>query len=455
MMKKHQFLLFMVGFIVLQPVIDVLTSATLTWTNSPISVGILLRTFYFFVMAIFITFMALRSKRGKWYLTYLAGLVIVIVSNIVINMQVKNPYYLMQELSFFNKAVYFHVMLFGFLLILEELKRSGIDVKEHVIKLFLSSSVIISFVFIVAQLTGTSMESYTYSKIGWTGWFYAGNEIGGIMAILVPITALYAIRKTKTWKDIIWWLPFVALSLSMLALGTKVGYAGIIIVLLSALFGSLILLVLKKDSTFKLNALMSSLFLGILLVATPFTPVFQNMYAHFDILGLDYSKDKTVEETDGEEEEPEEISDEQFQNLIFSSREKYAEDYKEQFNEAPINQKLIGMGYAGNYEEPTEIKPLKIIEMDFHDFFYSFGIIGFIYLVSPLLYFTIKYMLRFVMNIKERFDYFTIFTGISCLLALGISFTAGHVLTAPSVSIYLASLLALLIVNSEDTSKKD
>ena len=453
MIKKHQFFLFMVGFIVLQPVIDVLTTATLLWTNSPISVGILIRSLYFFIMAIFITYMALQSKRGKWYLAYLCGLVVVIVCNLVMNMQVKEPYYLMQELSFFNKAVYFHVMLFGYLLILEELKKSNIDVKEHVIKLFLSSSLIISFVFIVAQLTGTSMKSYTYSKIGWTGWFFAGNEIGGIMAILLPLTALYAIRKTKTWKDIIWWLPFVALSLSMLALGTKVGYAGIMIVLLSALFGSLILWVLKKNSTFKLNALMSSLFLAILLIATPFTPVFQNMYAHFDILGLDYSKEDPEKETDVEVEETEEISDEQFQNLIFSSRENYAKDYKYQFIEAPINQKLIGMGFAGNYGQQTEMNPLKIIEMDFHDFFYSFGIIGFIYVIAPLLYFTIKYILGFVLNIKERFDYFTIFAGISCLLALGISFTAGHVLTAPSVSIYLASLLALLLV--EDTTKRD
>ena len=455
MMKNQRFLLFMVAFIVLQPVIDILTTATILWTDLSISVGIVLRTLYFLLMTVFILYMAFQSKRAKYYLAYLVGLFILLIINIAMNMQIKDPYYLVQELTFFNKAVYFHVMLFGFLLIFEQLKLNGTNVKEQIIRTFLTSSIIISAVFIVAQLTQTSMKNYVRSKEGWTGWFYAGNEIGAIMAILLPITALYAVQKTSSWKDIKYWIPFVGLSLSMLALGTKVGYGGIVVVLLSALIGSLILWAWNKKSSFKINTMVSGLFLVILIAVTPFTPVFHNMYAHLGILGIDFSNKENEpelglgENIDDEDTEDQEITNEQFQNLVFSSREQYAENYKKEFNEAPLAQKLFGMGYAGNYDVPTKEKPLKIVEMDFHDFFYTFGILGFIYLIAPLVYLASKYVLRIIQNFKYHFNYFTIFTGVSFLLGIGISYTAGHVLTAPSVSIYLGALLAILSIYGE------
>jgi len=455
MMKKQKFLLFMVAFIVLQPVIDILTTATLLWTDLSISIGIVLRTLYFLLMAIFILYMAFHSKHAKWYLAYLVGLLVLLIANVYLNMQVKNPYYLIKELTFFNKAIYFHVMFFGFLLIVEQLKMNGTDVKKQFIRMFLNSSLIISAVFIIAQLTNTSMQNYARSKEGWTGWFYAGNEIGAIMSILLPITMLYAVQKTKKWSDLKCWVPFVALSVSMLALGTKVGYGGIIVVLLSTLIGSLALWVWKKQSIFKLNTVLSGLFLTILIVVTPFTPVFNNMYAHLGILGIDFSNEENPELGQGEEPGEEEVIDEeptingeQFQNLVFSSREQYAENYQNEFRYVPISQKLLGMGFAGNYDEESKEQPLKVIEMDFHDFFYSFGILGFIYVVGPLVYFAGKYLVEFVINLKTRFNYFTMFTGISFLLGIGISYTAGHVLTAPSVSIYLAALLAMLINTS-------
>jgi len=330
--------------------------------------------------------------------------------------------------------------------------------------MFLTSSLMISAVFIIAQVTNTSMQNYARSKEGWTGWFYAGNEIGAIMSILLPITMLYAVQKTNKWSDIKYWTPFVALSVSMLALGTKVGYGGIIVVLLSTLIGSLALWVWKKQLTFKMNSILSGLFLTVLIAVTPFTPVFNNMYAHLGILGIDFSNEEDPELGQGEEPGEEDVLDEeptinreQFQNLVFSSREAYAQNYEVQFAVAPTSQKLIGMGFAGNYDEPTKEEPIKIIEMDFHDFFYSFGILGFIYVIAPLIYFAGKYLLDFVINLKTRFNYFAVFTGISFLLGIGISYTAGHVLTAPSVSIYLAALLAVLVVtaNEETTLQND
>ncbi len=462
-LKKTNIMLALVAFIIIQPLIDVMTTASIIFIDLPITIGVVIRLAYLGAMAAWIVYAATKSKRAKLYLLYLSGFALLVVINFVTNMAVKEPFFAGEELTFYTKVVYFHVLFFGFLLLIEALAKNGSDTKKQLVNYFLIASGTISAVFVIAQLTGTSLANYARSKEGWTGWFYAGNEIGAAMAILLPITALYAVNKTTSIKGIVHWLPFVFLSLSMLALGTKVGYGGILIVLLSVLVGSVIMLLWKKKNEekqiIKANALVSLILLGALTFTTPFTPVFGNMFAHFDILGISFEKppivyDKfgdVIEEPDGENTG---ISAEQFEKLVFSSREQYAANYKEQFSEAPLIQKLFGMGYAGNYEQPERHKPLKMIEMDFHDWFYAFGIIGFFYMMAPIIYFASKYIWHFITNFKTSFSYFGILTGVAFLIGIGISFTAGHVLTAPSVSIYLAFLFAVLIVLSRDEHSK-
>ncbi|WP_269050048.1 O-antigen ligase family protein [Sporosarcina sp. G11-34] len=455
-LKQHKIMLAIAVFIILQPLIDVLTTASILYVDLPVTIGVLIRLAYLAIMAAWIVYAALTSKKAKLYLAYLTGFALLIVINFATNYFVKDPFLMVEELTFYTKVVYFHVLFFGFLLLLEKLAERGTDTKSQLVNYFLISALFISAVFIVSQVTGTSLTNYARSKEGWTGWFYAGNEIGAIMAILLPLTALFAVTRTFKVKDITQWIPFVLLSISMLALGTKVGYGGIVIVLLAVLVGSLIIWVLKlrteKIENVRSNFFVSFILLIVLAGVTPFTPVFGNMFAHLDILGLNFEKPpvqvdefgEVIEDT--EEEKKPQITGEQMENLIFSSREQYVKNYEIQFKEAPAVQQLFGMGYAGNYDLPERHKPLKMIEMDFHDWFYSFGLIGFLYMMAPIVYFAGLHILRFVRRIPKTFDYFHILTGVSILLGIGISYTAGHVLVAPAVSIYMAFLLAALIV---------
>ena len=294
----------------------------------------------------------------------------------------------MQELKFFNKVVYFHVVFLAFIIIYKNLKAMNWDIEKNTTRYLWLSGLVIGAVFIIAQLTGTSLANYNHSKTGFKGWFFAGNEIGAIMAIVLPLLALYAIEKTTSAKKPLYWIPFVMLSLGMLALGTKVGYAGILIVLLSVIIGSIIMWLFMKLRTMqvKSNLIVSSILLVLLIGVTPLTPVFGNMYAHFDILDLDFGKKtETVIGPDGEEiiEEAPAMTEQQLQNLVFSSREKYLENFQADFNSSPLTQKLFGMGFAGNYEVPEPGKNLTMIEMDFHDLFFAFGWIGFIYMMIP------------------------------------------------------------------------
>ena len=147
---------------------------------------------------------------------------------------------------------------------------------------------------------------------------------------------------------------------------------------------------------------------------------------------------------DPQVEESNKIEADQVQSLILSGRDAYLDMHEVFFEAAPTSQKLFGMGYGSNYKfEP------KMIEMDFHDLFYSFGIIGMIILCTPILYCFIKTIYTGVRKFKKCFNYENILIASSCALGLGIAFFAGHVLTAPGVSFYLAVILAYLTVKVE------
>ncbi len=453
MQNNKNIFIVLIAFLVAQPIIDVLTAGSILLLNLDVTFGVIIRTVYMVLMGIVIVWMAKSDKLSRGYLFYFIGLALLIGVNIALNMQVKDPYYLMQELKFFNKVIYFHVVLLGFIIIYRNLKEANWNIERHTTRYLWLSGFIIGAVFVIAQLTGTSLSNYAHSKTGFKGWFFAGNEIGAIMAIVLPIVALYAIEKTASLKKSHYWIPFIMLSLGMLALGTKVGYAGIVIVLLSIIIGSIIMWVFMKLRTMqvKSNLLISTILLIMLMAVTPLTPVFGNMYAHFDILNLNFGPNDPVIGPNGEiiEEETPAITEEQLQNLVFSSREKYLENFQVDFNSSPITQKLFGMGFAGNYEVPEEGKQLTMIEMDFHDLFFAFGWIGFFYMMAPFFYYVLRFIIRFLANIKTHFNYVYILYGVAFLLGVGIAFTAGHVLTAPAASIYLAAILAMLVVKED------
>ncbi|MGE6368823.1 O-antigen ligase family protein [Planococcus kocurii] len=461
-MDSKKILLFFIAFIAVQPIIDILTTASIFMVDTSLTVGVLLRTAYMALAIVFLLWMARTSKNSRLFTGYLIGLALLIGINIVSNLQLKDPYYLFQELKFFNKAIYFHIVLFGLLVVYRQLKDKQYDIASQTTKYLWVAGLFIGVIFIVAQLTGTSLSNYSHTKTGFTGWFYAGNEIGAIMAIILPIMALYAIEKTDAWKKSWSWIPFILLAVGMLALGTKVGYGGIIIVLLSVVIGSLIMLAMKKrTSTIKINLLIATFLTVVLIAVTPVTPVFGNMFAHITSLGINFGEpverpgdEVLVEGDEGFEEQLEEeedtgITSAQVQNLVFSSRETYAQFMKEDFQDSPMMQQLFGLGFAGNYETPAPGKSPTMIEMDFHDWFYSFGWVTFIYMMIPFVWFTGKFLLHFLFNIKTHFTYFYILYGVAFLLGIGIAYTAGHVLTAPAVSIYVAAILAMLVVNED------
>ncbi|WP_439874667.1 O-antigen ligase family protein [Bacillus mycoides] len=480
--RFEHFLLF---FIILQPVLDLLTSLSIELLKVNATVGIMVRFLIMAMGGIYILIQA-KERENRKFLIYLVLLGIVLGIGFINNKLIKSPIVLAEEVKFIGKALYVYIMLGSYILALKSLKKT-VNISDKVRNNIVYSTLIINAVMVISITTSTDFGSYEWMKVGSRGWFYAGNELGSILAIIFPIVVLYSIQKTKSVKHVLYWIPSLLMIYSLIQVGTKVGM-GSIGATLAAAIGIIVLQLLfdRKNPNKKalvLNALIAIVLLAGVVGTFKKTPLAQNMGIHNNYLSeqnvaqqgqkeqeikekikkeqeikekeeKQHKAEKPEEKAKIEAEVKKEVEKEQKkenqENLIFSGRQVYEERHKQFFKEAPMSQKLLGMGYAGNfkYNEQKEPDP-KLIEMDFHDWFYDFGIIGFALMMIPFIYYGLRILLAFVTRFKEIFNIKYGMISASLLLALGIAYIAGHILTAPGVGIYFVVVLAYLIVDLE------
>ncbi|PEW97670.1 hypothetical protein CN446_09640 [Bacillus cereus] len=473
--RFEHFLLF---FIILQPVLDLLTSLSIVLLKSNATVGILVRFLIMAVGGIYILIQA-KEKENRKFLSYLILLAVVLGIGFINNKLVKNPIVLSEEVKFVAKALYIYIMLGSYILALKSLKKK-VNISDKVRNSIVYSTLIINAIMVISISTSTDFGSYQWMKVGSRGWFYAGNELGSILAIIFPIVVLYSIQKTKSMKHVLYWIPSLLMIYSLIQVGTKVGM-GSIGATLAAVIGIIVLQLLfdrknPNKRSLVLNGLIAIVLLAGVVGTFKMTPLAQNMGIHNNYLSEQNvaqqdQKEKEIKEKIKKEEKqhkvekPEEKAKveaevkkelekeqkkENQENLIFSGRQVYEERHKQFFKEAPTSQKLFGMGYAGNFKYNEQKQPdPKLIEMDFHDWFYDFGIIGFALMMIPFIYYGLRILIAFVTRFKEIFNVKYGMISASLVLALGIAYIAGHILTAPGVGIYFVVVLAYLIVDLE------
>ncbi|PFM03114.1 hypothetical protein COC45_29650 [Bacillus cereus] len=443
---------FLLLFIVFQPILDLLTSFSIYVLHMSATVGIVVR-FAFMLLALGYLLLHHKQHGAKKYILYLCLFGIVLAIGLVNNLMVKSPVSFGEEVKFILKSIYPIVLLFGYIIALKELKNNEYAFHK-IITYFLYATLILSISIIAAMATGTDFPSYPNSKIGSRGWFFAGNDLSSIFAIMFPIVVLYSVHKTTSFSKAYYWIPTVLAMYASIMIGTKVGYGAIVITLGIALFFLFIEYMIhrKKEGkgfTYLVNTIVAAVVLGGLLVLTPQTPIAKNMTIHLQIYEYKKSVQEEKDRKEGkvvtdEEHKQGELTDSEMKSLIYSDRDKFLKVYKQYYKEAPLSQKLFGMGYAGNYTTK-----MKLVEMDFYDLFFAFGIVGFLMYLLPLLYFGIKIFIRIITNFKKLFSVKHMLLASTLVLSLGIGFMSGHVLTAPAVSIFFTVILAYMVVDLE------
>lgn len=467
-LNREHFEKLLLIFIVFQPVLDILTYFSIQSFDFSLTIGIVIRVLFMIGSVWFILF-GNNSDWKKYVITYLVALAAVLSIGLIYNFFTKPVFNPFLELQFIAKTVYFPIMLSAYLLLFTTIDKVSF-VRMRILKAITVAMIIIAVSFFIAILTGTSSETYEWNKFGFKGWFNSGNEIGSIIAIAFPLVYIHTLNKVDHIKKIYYFIPLAMIALVSILLGTKVGFFAVlgasIIVFASYLIYWVISKVNKKqgEKNLHLKLITSLIFLIIFLAATPFSPTFSNVSG--DVGQINEQRETTqdsdgdgVEDGTGDESGSQDdgtkggddaaaalgeqaLIESPILKIILSSRNIYFAHIYDMYVEADVIQKTFGMGYAGNYEDIR-----KLIEMDFFDLFFSYGIAGIILILIPFL-FVIGLFLKLLFQIPGKILHpQNILILLSIGFGTGIAFLAGHVLYAPAVSIYLAISLVLLITN--------
>ncbi|MBB6450429.1 hypothetical protein HNR44_002412 [Geomicrobium halophilum] len=423
-----------------QPVLDVLT-----YFGFPVSTAI--RVSLMVVGLLYI--ICYQGKFKKISIIYFLVLGIYIFVHFINNLIVKDPMAIETELTYIFKTIYFIVMLFVYVklfytLTLRKFFRKGIFAIVFI------NMVFIGIVMIIAEITGTGAGTYhTPAREGHTGWFFSGNELSAILAMGFILSIMFFLQMNRILKGILI-VPLSLIIWSMLNIGTKVAFGGVLVALGVGIVAGLVEMI--KERKFVSTTILTAMLAGVIAVL-PLMPIGNNVNVTVSNTVPDQEEqlvtsaaqysvnaEKSIEQEQKGEEETQMQEYIPAQSILLSGREEFLYNTYTNYLDAPLTQQLFGMGKAGNY---STIVGMNLVEMDFIDWFFNYGLIGFLILCFPLLFFG-GYALKKIIIFKSMSVPLMI-VSTAVMVGLGTAFIAGHVLSSPASAIYLVVSLALLI----------
>jgi len=273
------------------------------------------------------------------------------------------------------------------------------------------------------------------TNVGTIGLFYAGNETSAIVALLAPICfATFISQKFNIFNAILCALTIFA----MLEIGTKVACVSTIALLLLVIIVSIIKLIKKEQKGFYkqfislvLIGLLTFLFIGN-------TPGGKNL----KIKPIFFEEKKVTVQNTGNKKQTSSEKNPTIANAttLLSGRNNFFKNTLKKYNSSSIIDKSVGIGYIS--PKKNVIQESKLVEIDYFDIFFCHGIAGTLIYVIPLAVLILvslkRFFTNFIISIK---NYTLIFMIYSILIGFGIALTAGHVFTAPAVSMVLILII--------------
>lgn len=402
-------------FLFLQPIIDVLTAISMTKWNHSFILGLGIRMLFLLLMGYYVI---ISNKKGRRYLLLVIFYFVLFIGDTLYE---KGMNALSYELKSSIKTFYFPIVLLGFYEIFK--KNTSFD-SEYLKKLFV---IYLSFV-IIPNLLHLGFQSYEVTKGGNIGFFYTANEIGAILAILMPIFFYHLFQKNNKILNI---LSILITFYLYLSIGTKAPLI-LFMVLLTYYFICYIkkLISSKKYKSLSIiSVLLVVLFCSFVLII-PKTNFYKNIKVHLEFLEIDKPSDIFRDKKT-------------FDHLIFSERLTFWSNTNKIYKKSGILEKVVGIGYINNYS--TDQLSMKMVEMDFVDLFYRHGLLGFIIYMLPVAFLFYQVISKVFADRKRvKKSKIGIAYLFSVIFSLLLSLITGHVILSPSVSIYVALILVLL-----------
>lgn len=398
-------------FLILQPVLDMLTGICLHIFHLNITLGIIIRLLFLAFIGYITIFIYKKKKPLIYYIIFLIYMCFYCLGIYLY----KDGVGLFTELQGLLRVFYFPLLLLSLYEIKDEFKISKLT-------LFTTLSLYLLFIFIPV-LFHVGFKSYEITKSGTLGFFNSANEISGIISILTPIIFIIFTTKKNPIINTIYTLTYLFV---ILTIGTKTPLLSLFI----TVGMTIIWLIIKSFKEKKYKMLLSSFLIIVisiigLVIVIPKTNFYKNIMVHLDYLHIKDISDIT---------ENKEVID----HFIFSERITFFGAEKSRYLSTSSYEKLFGDGYLQGG------KRVKDIEIDYYDIYFHHGIIGFLIFFIPYLYVLFK-----VATEQKKKNYTNYMLNVSLLLAIVLSFFTGHIITSPAVSIFV-----IMIILELSNSKK-
>ena len=443
--KKINFQNILIIYILFQPIIDIITSLCVRNISEKLSLGIVIRVLFMLFIMIYAIIKTNTKSRIKLIIYYsciaLYGITYIANSYLKYNFSM-----IFTQVKGIVKVFYFPILLISLYEIYKEKKFNSFEKYLNISLIIYITTIIICRIFSVGYPTYPNND-----KLGSIGLFYAGNETSAILAILTPICFWKLLtKKFSIFNTIV----CVATVFSMLEIGTKVSVLSIFTLLgLSFILAGIKLFTKERKTIFKQFTAVS-LMIVLVFVFVAYTPAGKNMN-----IGITWEKSDYVQSpfhsTPEKPENTEETEKDKklYSEKLLSGRTDYLKDTLQRYTQETVLTKLTGIGYISLSNEKS-VYENKLVEIDYFDIFFCHGILGTLIYIVPLIFIAIslfkKFFSNFVVNIK---NYYTIFALYSILIGCGTALLAGHVFTAPAVSIFL--VISILELFNTLKSKED
>lgn len=412
-------------FLILQPFLDLFTSLMVRYTTFPITIGMLLRGL--FLLFCIILFIKSKSTHKKKSIIYLIFLSLFCILYFITKTDIFTIEFLKTEVIYMFKYLYFPIITICLINIYDELELD----KDKLFKIFTINAIVYAILILIPEITKTSFASYIGSNKGTVGWFYAANEIGAITVALLPYVYYTLFARMPVFKTSI---IFIIIILADVLLGTKTSFIGMLITEILYLLYNLFNY--KKNRGYGL--IVSIMIVIISFCIIPQIPAVKNLQNAIT------NSSQIVEEPPQNNSEII-IKNQSLKRIVavaLSGRDVFLFNTLNIYNNVSLVDKTLGIGFV-NRESINNEDIEKLIEMDLLDILFHYGIIGFIIYFGPLIYIIYR-TIKSIIKSKFQLSFFKLTNIYVIGIMTLISLIAGHVYSAPAVSIYIAFSVAML-----------
>ena len=412
-------------FLILQPFLDLFTSLMVRYTTFPITIGMLLRgLFLLFCIILFVKSKSIHKKKSIIYLTFLS---LFCILYFITKTDIFTIEFLKTEIIYMFKYLYFPIITICLINVYDELELD----KDKLFKIFTINAITYAVLILIPEITKTSFASYIGSNKGTVGWFYAANEIGAITVALLPYVYYTLFARMPVFKTSI---IFIIIILADVLLGTKTSFIGMLITELLYLLYNLFNY--KKNRGYGL--IVSIMIVIISFCIIPQIPAIKNLQNAIT------NSSQIVEEPPKNNSEII-IKNQSLKRIIavaLSGRDVFLFNTLNIYKDVSLVDKTLGIGFV-NRDSINNEDIEKLIEMDLLDILFHYGIIGFIIYFGPLIYIIYR-TIKSIIKSKFQLSFFKLTNIYVIGIMTLISLIAGHVYSAPAVSIYIAFSVAML-----------